>query len=111
MSKTKRCALVAILLSLSGTSAADDARGIVFHDQNGNGMFDDAEPGPVGVSVSTGREVVANDAGGHSALPVTDDTILFVIKPHGWNTVLDAKRISRVYYTHKPVDIELSNEI
>lgn len=97
-----QCAVVAILLSLFGTSVADDAHGTVFHDMNGNGMFDDAEPGIEGVSISNGREVVATDTRGQYALPVSDDTVLFVIKPRGWSTVLDVDRISRGYYVHKP---------
>jgi hypothetical protein len=97
-----RCALVAVLMASLGASAADVARGYVFHDENGNGVFDDAEPGIEGVHVSNGREVVATDAGGQYALPISDDTILFVIKPSGWSTELDVDWISQGYHAHKP---------
>ena len=97
-----RCALVAMLLTSFGTSAAEVARGYLFHDENGNGMFDNGESGVEGVSVSNGREVVATDARGQYALPVGNDTILFVIKPRGWSTTLDIDGISRGYYVHKP---------
>ena len=97
-----RCALVAILLASFGASAAELARGHVFHDENGNGMFDGDESGVEGVSVSNGREVVATDARGQYVLPVSNDTILFVIKPRGWSTALDVDGISRGYYAHKP---------
>ncbi len=90
-----RCALVAMLLTSFDASAADVARGHVFHDKNGDGIFDRNESGVKGVAVSNGREVVATDAGGEYALSVSDDTILFVIKPRGWITALDTDRISR----------------
>jgi len=104
VSKTLKfqCALVAMLLASFGASAEDVASGHVFHDKNGNGIFDRRESGIRGVAVSNGREVVATDAKGRYALPVSNDTILFVIKPRGWTTALDADGISRGYYNHKP---------
>ncbi len=97
-----RWALLAMLLASFDASAADVARGHVFHDKNGNGIFDRNESGIRGVAVSNGREVVATDARGQYALPVSNDTILFVIKPRGWSTALDSDGISRGYYVHKP---------
>ena len=35
-------------------------------------------------------------------LPVTDDTIIFVAKPRGWQTRIDEKNMPRFYYIHKP---------
>jgi len=98
----KRCVLLAMLVASFGASAADVARGHVFHDKNGNGIFDNNESGIRGVGVSNGREVVATNGRGEYSLPVTDDTILFVVKPRGWTTALDVDGISRGYYTHKP---------
>jgi hypothetical protein len=95
-----RCFLLLMLLVSAGASASDNARGYVFHDMNGNGTFDDGESGVEGVTVSNGREVVATDALGQYGLPVCNDTILFVIKPRGWSTALDADGISRGYYIH-----------
>jgi len=97
-----QCALVAMLLASFDASAAELARGHVFYDKNGNGIFDRNESGVRGVAVSNGREVVATDARGQYALPVSNDTILFVIKPRGWTTALDVDGISRGYYVHKP---------
>ena len=97
-----RCALMTMLLAPFGTSAAEVARGYVFHDKNGNGIFDRNESGVRRVAVSNGREVVSTDARGQYALPVSNDTILFVIKPRGWTTALDDDGISRGYYVHKP---------
>ncbi len=52
--------------------------------------------------MSNGREVVATDANGKYSLAVDDDTIIFVIKPTGYQTVIDQLNISRSYYIHKP---------
>ena len=67
-----------------------------------NGVLDGGEPGVKGVCVSNGRDVVATDAKGQYVLPVSDDTVLFVIKPSGWSTALSVDGISRGYYLHKP---------
>ena len=91
---SKKCALVALLLASFGASAADVGSGHVFHDKNGNGIFDRNESGVRGVAVSNGREVVVTNTRGQYALPVSDDTILFVIKPRGWSTALEISRNS-----------------
>jgi len=64
--------------------------------------MDDGESGIKAVRVSNGCEVVATDADGRYALPVGDDTVLFVIKPTDWRTALDDDGISQGYYLHKP---------
>ncbi len=79
-----------MLVASSAASAAEVARGYVFNDKNGNGIFDRNESGVRGVEVSNGREVVSTNGRGQYALPVSNDTILFVIKPRGWTTALDA---------------------
>jgi hypothetical protein len=86
----------------SATSASV-AAGVVFHDRNGNGRRDPGEEGLPGVRVSNQHEVVQTDANGQWRLPVTDDTIFFVIKPRGWMTPVDERtRLPRFYYIHKP---------
>ena len=90
---------------LTGVAAADPARatGYVFHDRNGNGVRDSGEEGLPGVGVSNQLDIVETDAQGRWSLPVTEDTTLFVIKPRGWRTAIDAEtKLPRFYYTHKP---------
>ncbi len=67
-------------------------------------MFDDASnAGIAGVLVSNGREVAVTDADGRYSLPVSDETVLFVIKPAGYMTALDpATNLPRFYYIHQP---------
>ena len=67
----------------------EDVTGIVYHDSNGNDTRDAGEHGIANVTVSNGTDVVTTDKQGCYTLPVSDDCILFVIKPSGWKTSLD----------------------
>lgn len=86
----------------SQAPAAQTAKGVVFEDKNQNQKRDADEPGLPGVGVSNGKDVVATDKDGRYSLAVDDDTIIFVIKPSGYRTVIDSLNISRFYYIHKP---------
>ena len=78
------------------------AQGFVFHDANGNRKRDPDEVGIPGVKVSNGREIVLTNAEGKYETHVSDDTIVFVIKPRGWMTPLNAEKLPQFYYIHKP---------
>lgn len=93
------CGLVSLAFS---AIRADEAKGVVFHDRNGNGLRDSGELGLPDIAVSNQREIVKTDAEGRWSLPVTDDTILFVVKPSGWMTRLNDQQIPQFYYIHKP---------
>lgn len=94
--------IAACLISLVAAQA-DDAKGVVFHDANRNGVRDAGERGIAGVAVSNGVEVVVTDKGGRYTVPVSGDTIVFVIKPRGWMTpVGPGSHVPRFYYIHKP---------
>lgn len=103
----------AVVLGLIGVSVcatravADEqqpgtAKGVVFHDRNGNGQRDAGEEGLPGVRVSNGREIAATDHDGQWKLPIDDDCVLFVIKPRNWMTPVDAEQLPQFYYIHKP---------
>lgn len=95
--------LACLLLGLSFSPAIGaEATGFVYHDKNGNGVRDEGEPGLPDVSVSNQREIVRTDASGRWTLPVTDDTIFFVIKPSGWMTPVNENQLPQFYYIHKP---------
>ncbi len=81
---------------------ASVAKGIVFHDANGNESYDEGEKPMSGVRVSNGEEVVVTDEDGRYELPVDDGTILFVVKPRNWRTPLNETNNPRFYYVHKP---------
>ncbi len=86
----------------AGPGETQTARGVVFHDANGNQKLDDGEKPLPGIRVSNGNEIVLTNDSGIYELPVTDDAILFVIKPRGWRTPLSEDLLPRFYYVHKP---------
>lgn len=118
MSNMKKTLLAAcIFLGLIGSQAsgfgapgqvplgegASSATGVVFHDRNGNGSRDAGERGLRGVGVSNGEHVAVTGPHGQYTLPVTDDTIIFVIKPSGWMTSVDpVTQLPKFFYIHKP---------
>lgn len=94
--------LAALLAPAAAAQSPQTATGVVFHDRNGNGRRNAGEPGLAGIRVSNQRDVVKTDREGRYRLPVTDDTILFVVKPGGWMTGYDENNLPRYYYIHKP---------
>lgn len=78
------------------------AKGVVFHDANNNGVRDEGEKPLSGIRVSNGREIVKTDKQGRYELPVSEDAILFVIKPNGWRTPISKQQLPEFYYIHKP---------
>lgn len=79
------------------------ATGIVFEDRSGTGRRQPGDPGIAGVLVSNGREVVQTDANGRYALPIDDETIIFVIKPTGYAVPVErGVMLPRFYYIHQP---------
>ena len=97
------CALNAVTGRPAAVEPAQQfATGTVFHDADGNGKLDDGEKPLAGVRVSNGREIVKTDEAGRYRLPVTDETIVFVIKPRGWRTPLNDMNLPQFYYNHKP---------
>lgn len=78
------------------------AEGTVFYDRGGKGVRALGDRGIAGVSVSNGREVVQTDRDGRWRLPVTEDTVLFVIKPSGWKVPVGKDNLPHFYYVHKP---------
>ncbi len=78
------------------------ATGVVFDDVNGDGKFGDGDLPFAGVKVSNGTEITKTDLSGRYQLPITDDSIIFLIKPTGYRTALDQDNLPKFYYVHKP---------
>jgi len=82
---------------------ARTATGVVFEDRSGSGRRQPGDPGIAGVLVSNGCEVVKTDHEGRYALPVGDETIIFVIKPTGYAVPVErGVMLPRFYYIHQP---------
>lgn len=78
------------------------AHGIVFHDENENNLKEESEKGISGVLVSNGVQIVQTDHDGKYSIPVSDDAILFVIKPRNWMTPVNDLNLPQFFYLHKP---------
>ena len=78
------------------------AKGAVYHDINWNMTMDNNEPGIPNVYVSNGVEIVKTDKNGKYSIPVSEDAIIFVIKPRDWMTPLNELNLPQFYYIHKP---------
>lgn len=95
-----------LFLGLALTSYAafgqQTVKGVVFEDLNGNGKMDRKEKGLAAVGVSNGELVVSTDAKGNYSLPVSDDNIIFVIKPAAYALPVNEQQLPQFYYRHKP---------
>tara|TARA_Y100001958_G_scaffold10311_1_gene6354 strand:- start:10476 stop:12140 length:1665 start_codon:yes stop_codon:yes gene_type:complete len=78
------------------------AMGYVYNDVNENLSMDKNEIGISGVYVSNGVEIVKTDKDGKYKIPVSDDAIIFVIKPRNWMTPINNLNLPQFYYIHKP---------
>ncbi len=96
------CGIITVWANDSSATSSTLARGLVFHDANGNETYDAGDRPLPGVRVSNGHQIVTTDGNGQYELPVDDDTILFVIKPRGWRTPLNEENLPRFFYIHKP---------
>lgn len=81
---------------------AQNIKGMVYHDTNGNGKREKKEIGLAGVVVSNGVEVVKTDAKGSYDLPKRESQVIFVIKPSGYQSPLNGDNQPKNYYIHKP---------
>jgi len=99
-------AVISTLAPRDSIALQNDARavatGVVYHDANGNRKHDEGEKRLAGIRVSNGVQITKTDNDGVYKLPVTDDTLLFVIKPRNWRTPLSKNNTPEFYYNHKP---------
>ncbi len=98
-------ALLTLFVSVGADAQSPDqkvAKGFVFHDTNENRTKEDAEKGIPEVAVSNGVDIVLTDENGAYEIPVSDDAVIFVIKPRDWMTPLNEHDLPQFYYLHKP---------
>lgn len=80
----------------------ENATGVVYHDKNNNGKYDQGDEALSDIRVSNGSQIVRTDSDGRYTLPIDDDTILFVIKPRNWRTPVNEFNLPQFHYIHKP---------
>lgn len=93
---------LAWLICAGPAAVADVARGVVYHDENRDGVRNGDEEGVAGVWVCNGVDFVETDAGGRYEIELPENEILFVCKPKGWMTAVDENNLPRFYYAHYP---------
>ena len=91
--RARAAALVALAAALAAAARLCAAEGYVFEDRDGDGLRGAGEPGIASVAVSNGVDIALTDAGGFYRLPDRAGGRLFVIKPRGWCTPLDADNL------------------
>jgi hypothetical protein len=94
--------IIIVFVLCSNSFSQKTAKGTVFLDENKNSIFDIGENGVADICVSNGLDVVKTDAEGKWALPVGDDTGIFVIKPSGYSVPVNDAQIPQYFYLHKP---------
>jgi hypothetical protein len=94
--------LIALAALFGNALAQQTVKGVVFIDADKNGSFDVGEMGVPDVCISNGIDVTQTDATGRWALPVDDDTGIFVVKPSGYAVPVNNTQIPQYSYLHKP---------
>jgi hypothetical protein len=97
-----RLYLIILFVVFSVDIYAQEVTGIVFIDENQNGVLDSTEGRLPNVSVTNGVDVVVTDQEGKYVLPVEDDNIIAVIKPSGFGYSVNEYNLPQFYYIHKP---------
>ena len=92
-----------LLVALTSSSVfAQNIKGVVYHDENANSKREKKEIGLAGVAVSNGVEVVKTDSKGVYSLPKRESQVIFVVKPSGYQSPLNANNQPSNHYIHKP---------
>lgn len=94
--------ILPVVLIAGLTAAQTSISGFVFEDVNKNQLKEKREKGVSDVAVSNGTQVVLTDKNGRYSLPITDGQTVFVIKPKGFMTPLNANNLPQYYYQYKP---------
>lgn len=94
--------LVVLLTLSTSVIAQQKAKGVVFEDLNGNGVKEKKEKPLSNVLVSNGIDVVKTNKNGIYEITVGNDSPIFVIKPEGYQFLMDEFNLPKFYYLHKP---------
>jgi hypothetical protein len=85
--------LFTLITVLSSAQEKTTFRGIVFFDENENGILDKKENGLKGICVSNGKDVVQSNEKGEWELQAKDKKQIFVIKPAGYAVPVNKQQI------------------
>lgn len=93
--------LPALFVSASAF-AQTSVSGYVYEDLNSNSVKDRSEKGLANIAVSNGVDVVLTNTIGQYTLPLHGDNLVFVVKPSGYQTKINASNLPEFYYNYKP---------
>jgi hypothetical protein len=74
--------------------------GIIFLDDNKDGVYNFGEQKLEGVAVSNQKEIVLTDHKGKYQITLEDTSFLYVIKPSGYQVALNGQNFPQNYYFH-----------
>lgn len=76
--------------------------GMIYRDDNQNGLKDGNEEGLDGVALSNGEEIVLSDKKGRYKIELSEYQFLFVIKPSGYSLPLNESGFSTAVFAYYP---------
>ena len=94
--------LLVLMCSIPSVNAQMTITGTVFHDENENQLFDSEESGIAGVLISNGGEITETDNRGAYSISVEENSVLFVIKPRGWQNPSNQNNIPQFFAINSP---------
>ncbi|WP_298238523.1 calcineurin-like phosphoesterase family protein [uncultured Algibacter sp.] len=74
--------------------------GVVFLDENKDGIYNEGEQKLEGVSVSNQKDIVQTNKEGRYTIDLRDGAFLYVLKPSGYQVSLNAQKFQQNYYFH-----------
>lgn len=89
--------LFLLMFNTISVKAQNTISGTVFHDANENQIFDTGEQGISNVMVSNGSELTETDQQGKYTIEVEHNSVLFVIKPRGWQNPSNRNNIPQFF--------------
>ena len=89
--------LCLMMSNIAAVEAQNTVSGTVYHDVNNNQYLDSGEQGIAGVLVSNGSELTETDLRGNYTIEVEENSVLFVIKPSGWQNPSNQNNIPQFF--------------
>ncbi|SHJ00855.1 3',5'-cyclic AMP phosphodiesterase CpdA [Arenibacter nanhaiticus] len=86
-----------VFLVFQGLIGQRTLKGVVFVDENANGVLDGEETRLSRVLVSNGKDIVATDNQGNYSINTINDNPIFIVKPSGYISRLDADNKTKFY--------------
>lgn len=91
-----------VLLSFNLYAQEESISGVVFHDENKDGIFNNNESPIPDVAISNQKDIVVTDKNGAYTISLRDAAFVYVIKPSGYQVALDSQNFQKNYYFFHP---------